>query len=131
MGLLDSLSGPLLGSLSGVSDESHEGLVEALGELIENAGGIEGLDLLFKQHGLGPQIASWIGNGPNEPISPQQLQAVVGTEPLQRVAQKLGLDTAETTSHLAQLLPLVIDKLTPGGTVPEWGALGGLLGTLE
>ncbi len=131
MGLLDALAGPLLGPLTGVTDQGHEDLVTEVGQLLEKEGGIDGLVGLFEAKGLGDVVASWIANGPNLPISPEQLEAVLGRAPMQAIAQKLGIDEQEAASHLAMLLPQVVDRLTPEGRVPEFGSLGGLLGTLE
>jgi uncharacterized protein YidB (DUF937 family) len=131
MGLLDALVGPMLGSLSGVTDEGHEELVKEVGTLLERVGGLDCLVGLFQQKGLGDLVASWISTGPNLPLSPQQLESVFGSAELQAIAQRLHLPREETSAHLAQLLPQIVDKLTPEGTVPSWGALGGLLGTLE
>jgi uncharacterized protein YidB (DUF937 family) len=131
MGLLDALAGPLLGSLSGVTDEGHQDLVEELGSLIERVGGLEGIVGRMERHGLGAVAASWIGNGPNLPISPQQIEAIFGAAEVDAVAQKVRMPATEVASHLSVLLPQVVDHLTPDGSLPEWGAIGGLLGTLE
>jgi uncharacterized protein YidB (DUF937 family) len=133
MGLLDSLAGEMLGPLSGVNDERHNGLMEAIGGLITNQGsdGLADLVGLFEQKGFGDVVASWVHQGPNLPISARELESVLGTEQIQGIAHKLGLPPEEVSAQMAELLPQVVDKLTPTGTVPEWGALGGLLGTLE
>lgn len=131
MGLLDALAGPLLGSLSGVTDEGHQDLVEELGSLVERVGGLEGVLGRMERHGLGALAASWIGNGPNLPISPQQLESLFGAGEIQAVAEKVRMPAAEVASHLSVLLPQVVDHLTPDGSVPEFGSFGGLLGTLE
>ena len=39
------------------------------------------------------------------------------------IASKLGLSTTDVASHLSNLLPQVVDKLTPDGQIPEGGAL--------
>jgi uncharacterized protein YidB (DUF937 family) len=72
-----------------------------------------------------------VSTGTNLPISAQQVQAVLGSEQVQAIAAKLGISPEEASGHLAQVLPQVIDKLTPGGNVPEGGALGSLLGMLQ
>ena len=76
-------------------------------------------------------MASWIGTGENLPISAQQLQSVLGNEQVRAIAQKLGISGDAAASGLASVLPQVIDKLTPTGTVPESGALGQAIDLLK
>jgi len=132
MGLFDSLAGQVLGSLSGSSADQHAGVVGAIVGLVNNpaTGGLSGLIATFEQKGLGGVVASWVGTGQNLPISAEQLQSVLGSEQVQAMAQKLGLSPQDVSGHLAELLPQVIDKLTPGGSVPQGGELGALLGAL-
>jgi len=80
---------------------------------------------------LADQVASWVSTGQNLPISAEQLQSVLGNEQVQAIAQKLGFTPQEVSAHLAELLPQVIDKLTPDGNVPQGGSLAGLLGGLK
>lgn len=72
---------------------------------------------------MGEIIASWISIKPNLPLSAEQIQSVFGAEQIQAVAQKLGVDSQAASSGLASVLPSVVDKLTPDGTVPEGGVL--------
>ena len=133
MGLLDSIAGQVLGSMSSSGDGRHAGLIEAIGGLVGNqqTGGLTGLISLFEQKGLGGVVASWVGTGQNLPISAEQLQSVLGNAQVQAIAQKLGFSPQEVSGHLAELLPQVVDKLTPNGTVPDGGALNSLLGMLK
>lgn len=133
MGFLDSISGQVLGSLSSAGDERHSGLMGALEGLVNNqqTGGLSGLVAAFEQKGLGGLIGSWVGTGQNLPISAEQLQSVLGSEQVQVVAQKLGFTPQELSSHLTELMPQVIDKLTPAGALPESGTFGSLLGMFK
>jgi uncharacterized protein YidB (DUF937 family) len=81
-------------------------------------GGIGGLASSFEKNGLGGVVSSWIGTGANQPISPQQVQSGVGNQAVQDVASKLGVSPDVASGVLAQLLPHVIDHLTPNGQVP-------------
>ncbi len=131
MSLLDSIVGQVLGTPGSAADR-HAGLVEAIGAMIQqHPEGLSGIIGKFEQGGLGSLVASWVGTGTNLPISAQQLEAVLGCEQVQAIASKLGISPQAVSGHLAELLPQVIDKLTPGGTVPESGALGNLLGMLR
>jgi uncharacterized protein YidB (DUF937 family) len=81
-------------------------------------GGLGGLLNQFQQGGLGDIMKSWIGPGQNQPVSPNQLSSVLGPQIIQILAQKTGLSEQEITSHLSQILPNVVDKLTPNGRLP-------------
>ena len=133
MGLFDSIAGDLLGSISNLSAEHHAGLLDAVSGLLNNpqVGGVSGLIEAFEKQGLGGVIASWVGSGQNLQISPEQIQAVLGDEHIQGIAQKLGLSTQDVASHLSQLLPSIIDKMTPNGQVPAQQDVGGLMGMFK
>jgi uncharacterized protein YidB (DUF937 family) len=129
MGLLDTITGGLSGSSA-----NSGGLMDVVGSLINNpqTGGLSGLIKAFEEKGLGGLAASWVSTGQNLPISAEQIQSVLGNEQVVAFAQKLGISPQDVSAHLAQMLPQVIDKLTPNGNVPEGGggleqALGGLL----
>jgi len=72
-------------------------------------------------------MSSWIGTGQNLPISSEQLQSVLHSGALEQVAAKAGIDPSQLTSMMSTLLPYVVDKLTPGGEVPEGGTLSQLM----
>ncbi|MGB7829081.1 MAG: YidB family protein [Pseudolabrys sp.] len=63
-------------------------------------------------------MKSWIGPGQNQPVSPNQLSSALGPQIIQILAQKTGLSEQEITSHLSQILPNVVDQLTPNGRLP-------------
>jgi uncharacterized protein YidB (DUF937 family) len=134
MGLFDSIAGQVLGQMGqGGGAGGSNGMVDAIGGLLNNPqiGGLQGLVQLFQEKGLGPLIASWIGTGQNLPISAEQLQSVLGSEQVRAIAAQLGFSPDQAASSLASLLPDVIDKLTPGGSIGSADALGGLLGMLK
>lgn len=134
MGLFDSIAGQVAGALGGgAAGQQQGGLLEAVTGLINNpqTGGLQGLIQSFEQKGLGNVISSWVGTGQNLPISAEQLQLVLGNAQVQAMAQKLGLSPEAITSHLSQVLPQVVDKVTPDGTVPQGGdALQSAIGML-
>ena len=80
--------------------------------------GLGGLLNQFQQNGLGDVMKSWISPGQNQPVSPNQLSSALGPQIIQILAQKTGLSEQEITSHLSQILPNVVDKLTPNGRLP-------------
>ncbi len=134
MGLLDSVMGAVMGQVQ------HQGGVAAvLGELLANdgaGGGLRGLVEKFNEAGLGEVVGSWIGKGDNLPVSADQLREVLGSDLLGKLAGQLGVDPAQASGQLADLLPGLVDQLTPQGVAPEnglgdagdlMGMLGGLL----
>lgn len=125
MGLLDTITGAVE-SISGFGANDSSGLMEVVGGLIGNpqTGGLSGLIKGLEEKGLGDIAASWVGTGQNLPISAEQIQSVLGNEQIAAYAQKLGISTQDISAHLAQLLPQVVDKLTPSGSLPE--SSGGL-----
>lgn len=131
MGLLDGLAGQVLSSLARSEGAPQGGLVEAIGGLIaQHPGGLAGLVNAFEQNGLGGLASSWVGTGQNLPISADQLQSVLGSEQLQSLAASLGLSQQEASTQLADVLPQVVDRMTPGGSLPDQSSLDNLLGSL-
>lgn len=139
MGLFDEMLNQVAGAAgqqadagAGLSalglDPSHAGLAQAVIGMLgsEQSGGIGGLQQQFQQAGLGDVIGSWIGTGQNQPVAAHQLESVLGTQVLQGLAQKAGLNAQQVGPILATLLPVLIDKLTPQGQVPQHQG-GGLL----
>jgi uncharacterized protein YidB (DUF937 family) len=80
------------------------------------------LDKLQKG-GLGDVAKSWIGSGQNQPVSPGQLGPALGPDIIKTLAQRSGLSEEEITKHLSQILPGVVDKLTPHGRLPTLAEL--------
>jgi uncharacterized protein YidB (DUF937 family) len=131
MSLLDTL-----GSLLGGSSQEGGGqqqLIAAAMEFVNNQpGGLNGLVQKFQQGGLGDVVQSWVGNGENQAISPDQLHSVLGSDAVAGLAQKVGLPADQVTGLLAQVLPHVVNASTPNGEVPAGGQVNSenVLGTL-
>ena len=125
---------PRLGTLL-----SNPQLLKVITGLLANdgaQGGLGGLMGKFQQAGLGDVLGSWVGSGPNQPISGNQLTAVLGSDVMADLAASLGTDTGAAAGQLSQVLPGLIDQLTPSGEAPQdglgsggelMGMLGGLL----
>jgi uncharacterized protein YidB (DUF937 family) len=71
----------------------------------------------FSQGGEGDTFSSWVGLAENHPISADQIQKVLGSEQVNALAAKIGVDPAQASHFLAEYLPKVVDKLTPEGKV--------------
>lgn len=129
---------------SGVSGEPGGSLdatrLQGLASAVQDEGGLDALLGKLQGSGLGGQVDSWVGGGPNEPVDPQQLGAALGDDEVQRLSAKSGIDIGALLPLLAAFLPQIINMLTPQGKVPEGGLngaaegqmpdLGGLLGGL-
>ena len=87
------------------------------------AGGVGGLMAQFEQAGLGHVAQSWVGNGPNQAVSPQQLQGVLGQDQVQNMAGQAGMAPNDFLSQLSQHLPNAVHGMTPDGQLPDQGAI--------
>ena len=121
MGLFDQVVGALAGGQSG----GNAALLETVMQLVNNpqTGGLAGLVQSFQQGGLGAVVNSWVPTGQNLPISAEQIQSVLGGTALQDIAAKLGVGQQQVSGNLAEMLPQIIDQLTPNGQLPQGGDL--------
>ncbi len=115
MRLLDELIG------APHANEGGSGLRQGVLELLTNrgSGGLGGLIGAFEGAGLGSVIRSWIGTGANQPISPDRLQGALGEERVQQLSASTGMPAEQLLPLLAQYLPTIVDRLTPGGHIPQ------------
>ena len=116
---------------AGATGSGTQLLQAALSLLVNNgqAGGLQGLVDRFQEAGLGNTISSWIGTGENVPVTPEQIQQTLGDGQLQQISEESGLSQDETANRLSELLPTLVDKLTPAGHVPQ-GGLGNMAALL-
>jgi uncharacterized protein YidB (DUF937 family) len=152
MGLLDSVIGSLgqgaPGGSGGGNDIQAQLIRAVLAMLMHGggsgpaaAGGLDGLGGLLgrlQQGGLGDIAASWVGTGQNDPVEPGPLGSALGGDLMDSLARQLGMGQQEVAGHLSQVLPQLVDRMTPGGQLPQGNALpdagqlddllGGLLG---
>lgn len=125
MGLFDQIvSGALRGTMGGGQNDSL--LPGLLGQLLgqTNLGGIGGLLTQLQQGGLGGEVASWLGNGANRAISPDQLRSALGSDQLQQMGQASGLPLDQLLAMLSQHLPQTVDKMSPNGALDESATTG-------
>ncbi|MBK9136799.1 MAG: DUF937 domain-containing protein [Betaproteobacteria bacterium] len=121
-GALGSALGGALGGGAGGSGGGMGGL-----------GGLAGLVEQFSQHGMGDIAKSWVGGGQNMPVSPDQLGEVFGNDMLAQLSRQLGMNQGDLLGQMSQVLPQVVDQLTPKGQIPDGdlqGMAGGDIGSL-
>ncbi len=142
MGLLDSLIGAAAEAASGASQGQRapatasglpggldpQMLIGLVGALLASSGGLQGLLAKLQSGGLGDAVQSWIGTGANQPVSGEQLGSALGPDLMGTIASQLGGSPAQASGTLADLLPGLIDQLTPKGQLPTEGDAGGLGG---
>jgi uncharacterized protein YidB (DUF937 family) len=109
MGLLDGMLGGIVGA----------GMVSVVNNILEQHGGLQGVVNQFEKNGLGATVKSWVGTGPNQSISPEQVHQALGPDLLQQLSAKSGLSVQDLAQRLSQVLPQAVDKMTPDGTVPK------------
>ena len=109
MGMFDGVLGGIVGA----------SMVSVVNGILEKHGGLQGVVGEFEKNGLGGTVRSWVGTGPNQPISPDEVHRVLGPDLLKQLAEKSGLSVQELTQKLSQVLPQAVDKMTPNGAVPK------------
>lgn len=139
MGQLDGVLANLLGSSAGgggagLSQSPLAGILNALGggnqgqstnlltaamSMLQQHGGLTGVLDKFRASGMGQHADSWVSTGANLPISGEQVQQVFGESSISQVASQLGQSRGQASSAMAQLLPELINHLTPQGQVPS------------
>ncbi|MDG2232898.1 MAG: YidB family protein [Ilumatobacter sp.] len=125
MGLMDVLGG-LTGSKA---PKSGDPLMDALLPMLRKGGAIGSLGGLlgkFTSAGLGGQANSWVGTGDNEPLSPDDVEQALGAFEVDRIADAAGLTRDEAKNGLASMIPGLVDKVSPGGSLPT-GDLGAVM----
>jgi uncharacterized protein YidB (DUF937 family) len=109
MGLFDGVLGGVVGA----------GMVSVVNNILEQHGGVQGIVNEFEKNGLGATVSSWVGTGPNQPVSSADVHRVLGSGLLQQLAAKSGLSVQELAEKLSQVLPQAVDRMTPDGTIPK------------
>jgi len=104
---------------SGQAETQTQHLLNGALGMLGTMGGVDGLVKKFQQSGLGDIAASWVGTGENKSVMPDQLTQVLGQEQITALAQQAGIPESEGAAVLSQVLPAVVDKLTPDGKAPE------------
>ncbi len=107
-GLLGGAGG---GGLFGSGGSGLGGLLSGLGGLLAGA----------RQHGLSQQVDSWVGHGPNQAASAQQLEPMFDPGTVDAAARHAGTDRGTLLNAVAQVMPGLVDRMTPAGRLPQPG----------
>ena len=93
------------------------------------SGGLDGLLEQFRRGGMGSAFDSWVGTGTNQSVNPQQLEELLGRDSIRDLAAKMGITEADASRQVADVLPDVVDRLTPNGQAPNngFGDIGSML----
>jgi uncharacterized protein YidB (DUF937 family) len=105
--LSDLLAGGL-GALFGGGSAVGSGLSGGLGNLIKD----------LQNSGQGRVAQSWVGNGPNQAISPASLESALGSDAIDALTRQTGMDRNQLLDGMSQYLPGLVDHLTPNGRLP-------------
>ena len=111
------LLGKLFGG-SGSAPAAQPGAAPAGGGLL---GGLSDLVQKFQNAGHGEAVNTWIGGGANASLQPAQVGSALGQETISDLARRSGLTEEQLLAQLAQVLPGVVDRLTPNGRLPTLG----------
>jgi uncharacterized protein YidB (DUF937 family) len=131
MSLLDDVLRNVSGAAGGAADPAHHSLATDLLGMLSGGGmskGLGGLVDMFNQNGLGDIVSSWVSTGRNLPVTPEQIQAVLGSAQVRALAAKAGIDPSRASQVIAEILPQLVDKATPNGQLPAGGTLDAISG---
>lgn len=149
-GALGSILGGVLGAGQRRSSGGFGGkgmLVAALMPLvlswIQRNGGLSGALGKLQNMGFGQQAQSWMSaQEMNDNVDPNEIDKIFDRNEIIEVAQTVGADETEVRQGLAELLPEVVNQLTPHGDLATeheanqeieqiLGQLSGKLNTLK
>jgi uncharacterized protein YidB (DUF937 family) len=139
MGLLDTILGSVAGSVLSGSQSAQGGnpldtlkgslgagnqirsndLLGAVMSLVQQNGGLPGVINMLRNSGLGQQADSWVGTGPNAAVSGEQITQAFGGSGIGNLAAQLGTSQGTASSILSQILPELVNQLTPDGQIPH------------
>lgn len=109
----------LINSLGGSSQMRGGDLIGIVMTMVQQNGGLTGVLDMLRSNGLAQQADSWVGTGANVPVSGDQMNQVFGNSMLGNLASQLGTSESQVGSLLAQVLPELVNQLTPEGQVPD------------
>ena len=118
MSILDSILGATQ-QHSEVNQQQHASLVQSAMQMFGNHAGMSDLMRNAESQGVGHIFQSWVGTGANQPIAAQQVEGMVGEDRINQLAARAGVSPGIAKAALAGILPIIVDKLTPQGRMPQ------------
>lgn len=115
MGLMDKL-GSAVKSAADKVEEVAPGLISST---LAKTGDLQGMVEQLQKGGLNEQVKSWLGNGANLPVTPEQIRAALGNQQVQELAKKFGLPVDAALKLLSERLPAEVDEASPNGQLPS------------
>ena len=116
------------GNPQGAQTGGLGGVLQQLGQNLGGAtpggilsGGLAELIDRFKQSGQADAAESWVGTGPNKPVSAAQIEQAIDPDVLDTLSQQTGLSRQELLARLSRELPDAVDRYTPEGRLPPPG----------
>src|SRR4051812_26761833 len=85
---------------------------------VQRSGGIGNVLQRVNQQGYGGHANSWVGTGANQPLPPQAAQQLLGPQELSTLSSQLGVGEDEVAHGFTEILPEVVDQLSPQGELP-------------
>lgn len=91
------------------------------------SGGLDGFLDKLRKAGLGEEADSWVKTGPNKPVDSGRLKPAIGEMTVSEIARRAGTSEQDVMEILTQVLPQLVDNMTPEGRVPtqqevdRWG----------
>ena len=132
-GGLGDILGQVLGGGGAAAPRGGGGMGDILGQILGGGGGasggmggmggLGGLLEQFQRMGYGEQASSWVGTGQNQAIPADVIGQIFGQDGLAAIARQAGVSEADASAGLSQLLPEVVDRVTPNGRVPDLDVL--------
>lgn len=96
-----------------------------------NGAGLQGMASKLTSSGMGQQLQSWIGQGQNQPVTGDQIRQAADPAALNQLAEQAHITPEEASQQVAQVLPHMVDKVTPEGQMPSADQLNQGLGKLK
>ncbi len=97
--------GDFVKGVTGKADSIGENPSGGLGDLVDS----------FRKSGLGAKADSWVGTGANTPVTEPEVAKGIDSSLLDGLSEQTGLSRDELLKRLAQVLPEMVDKMTPSG----------------
>ncbi len=122
MSLFDSLASAALGQMGGAGGimdlvAKNPELMKVATSVLSGQGGLQGVLDQFTKAGHGDAVQSWVSTGANDAISGDHVTAALGGDMISNLAAKAGVSGGDMSGILAQVLPMLVDKMTPDGQV--------------